>query len=143
MSSSNRIKRIVIVGGGTAGWMAASVLQRSFGPLVEIELIESDQIGTVGVGEATIPQIRLLLGLLGVDERDFLKNVQGTIKLGIRFDDLGQAGAIPTFMRSARLAGRSGMLEFYHYWLRAREQGSEHSLWSYSLNSAAADIDRL
>jgi len=135
------IKRIVIVGGGTAGWMAASVLSRVLGPLVQIELIESEQIGTVGVGEATIPQVQLLLSLLGIDENDFLGNVQGTIKLGIQFNDWAQPG--DSYIHAFGAPGRSlGVLEFYHYWLRARWQGSSESLWSYSLNAVAASQDR-
>ena len=135
------IRRIVIVGGGTAGWMAAAVFARALGPLVEIELIESDQIGTVGVGEATIPQIRLLLGLLGIDERDFLKSVNGSIKLGIRFDNWGQQG--DSYLHAFGAMGRPlGMLEFYPYWLRARAEGFGGGLWDYSLNSAAADQNR-
>lgn len=139
--TAQRIKRIVIVGGGTAGWMAASVLSRVLGPLVRIELVESEQIGTVGVGEATIPQIQLLLSLLGVDENDFLSNVQGTIKLGIKFNDWTRPG--DSYMHAFGAAGRSlGMLEFYHYWLRARQEGSHESLWSYSLNAVAAAQNR-
>ena len=139
--TSKRIERIIIVGGGTAGWMAASVLSRVLGPLVDIELVESEQIGTVGVGEATIPQIQLLLGLLGIDEIDFLANVQGTIKLGIQFNGWARPG--DNYIHAFGAAGRSlGMLEFYHYWLRARQQGSSESLWSYSLNAVAASENR-
>ena len=139
--SPHRIRKIVIVGGGTAGWMAAAVFARALGPAVEIELVESEQIGTVGVGEATIPQIRLLLGLLGIDERDFLKNVQGSIKLGIRFNDWGRLG--DSYIHAFGAMGRPlGMLEFYHYWLRARLEGSDADLWATSLNSVAADLDR-
>lgn len=139
--TAQRTKRIVIVGGGTAGWMAASVLSKVFGNLVEIELVESEQIGTVGVGEATIPQIRLLLGLLDIDENDFLKHVQGSIKLGIQFNGWTKPG--DSYLHAFGAAGRPlGMLEFYHYWLRARQQGNSESLWSYSLNAVAASKNR-
>ena len=131
----------MIVGGGTAGWMAAAVFARALGREVEIELVESDQIGTVGVGEATIPQIRLLLGLLGIDERDFLSNVQGSIKLGIRFNDWGRPG--DSYLHAFGAIGRPlGMLDYYHYWLRARQAGIASNLWSTSLNAATADLDR-
>ncbi|MDJ0939434.1 MAG: tryptophan 7-halogenase [Woeseiaceae bacterium] len=141
MTEAGRVNKIVIVGGGTAGWMAAAVFARALGPLVEIELVESEQIGTVGVGEATIPQIRLLLGLLGIQERDFLKHVQGSIKLGIRFNDWGRLG--DSYIHAFGAIGRPlGMLDFYNYWLRARQEGGEGDLWSYSLNSAASDLDR-
>ena len=135
------IKKVVIVGGGTAGWMAASVLSRVMGPLVRIELVESDAIGTVGVGEATIPQITLLLGVLGIDENDFLANTQGSIKLGIRFNDWGKLG--DSYIHAFGELGRPlGMLSFYPYWLRARADGDSSSLWDYCLNAVAADQNR-
>ncbi|MGH8222692.1 MAG: tryptophan halogenase family protein, partial [Woeseiaceae bacterium] len=133
------IRRVVIVGGGSAGWMAASILAKAFGPSIKIELVESEEIGIVGVGEATIPQIRLLTGLLGIDEQDFLRRTQGTIKLGIEFDGWSEPGS--SYMHAFGTLGRSlGMLTFHHYWLRAGERGG--SLWDYSLNYQAAKANR-
>jgi len=135
------IRKVVIVGGGTAGWMAAATLSRAMGPLLDIELVESDQIGTVGVGEATIPQIRLLLGMLGIDEHDFLARTQGTIKLGIRF--LGWSRPGDSYIHAFGAVGRAlGMLEFHHYWLRGRADGLGDELWHYSLNAATAFENR-
>ncbi len=133
----NRIKKVVIVGGGTAGWLAASILARSMGQQLDIELIESEEIGTVGVGEATIPQIRLPLAMLGVDEHDFLSQTQGTIKLGIQFKDWARPG--DAYIHAFGTMGRPlGMLEFYHYWLRSHKQNSAENLCDFSLNAATA-----
>jgi len=83
------VKRVVIAGGGTAGWTVASVLAQQLGPLLEITLVESDEIGTVGVGEATIPTIRSFHALLGLDEREFMRATQASFKLGIAFENWG------------------------------------------------------
>lgn len=133
------ISRVVILGGGSAGWMAAAALKRVFGALTEITLVESEAIGTVGVGEATIPGIRLFNQLLGLNEDAFLKATQGAIKLGIRFDDWLEKGH--SYIHGfgdvgLPLAG----LSFHQYWLRAREADatSAGDLWRYSLNVQAA-----
>lgn len=131
------VRKVVIVGGGTAGWLAAAVLGRSMGSRLEIELIESDAIGTVGVGEATIPPIRLPLAMLGIDENEFLSQTQGTIKLGIQFNDWARRG--DSYIHAFGPTGHPfGMLEFYHYWLRSQAQGFTDDLASFSLNASSA-----
>src|ERR1700678_2692848 len=93
MTASQQIKRIAIVGGGTAGWMAASILARALpGTHTDITVIESPDIGTVGVGEATIPPIIDLLRFLGINEADFVRRTEATYKLGIVFNDWGRIG---------------------------------------------------
>lgn len=131
------ISKVVITGGGTAGWMAAAVLAKTFGPKLQVHLLESSQIGTVGVGEATIPQIRLFNRYLGLDENDFLRECRGTFKLGIQFNGWRQAN--DSYLHAFGDIGLAyGLTPFHHYWLRAWREKSAHDLWSYSLNTTAA-----
>lgn len=137
----NRIRKLVIVGGGTAGWITAAAFARLLGNVLEIELVESEQIGTVGVGEATIPQIIRLNRILGLDEDDFLKHTYGTFKLGIEFVGWGAPGDryIHTFGETGVSLGN---LSFHQYWLRYMQGGGEHALWDYSLHAQAARQNR-
>lgn len=94
--NEHAIRRIVIVGGGTAGWMAAAPLAQRFEPAgegrCEIVLVESPDIGSIGVGEATLPPIRAYNRTLGLDDADFVRRTQGSFKLGIEFRDWGRVG---------------------------------------------------
>ena len=131
-ANTGRFHRIVIVGGGTAGWMAAAALAKTFGPHRQIELIESDQIGTVGVGEATIPAIRNYHLLLELDEAEFLAAVNGTFKLGIEFENWGRLG--DKYVHPFGPPGTDGWAaQFHHYWLKARQQGEQRDLGEYSV----------
>ena len=120
MSGPLTPRTITIVGGGTAGWMTAAALSRFLdGQHWTIRLIESDAIGTVGVGEATIPQLHLFNRALGIDENAFVAATQGTFKLGIAFDGWRADGH--SYMHGFGSVGRDlGLLPFYHYWLAAR-----------------------
>ncbi len=135
------IRNIVIVGGGTAGWMAAAALSRFVGGDAAIHLIESDDIGTVGVGEATIPQIRLFNQGLGIDEDDFVRATQGSFKLGIEFVDWLKPGH--SYLHAFGGIGRGlGLLPFHHYWLRHQSNGGQRGLWDFSPTAIAASHNR-
>jgi len=139
--NESAIRRVVIVGGGTAGWMAAALLARGLGGACEIHLVESAEIGTVGVGEATIPQIQHINAFLGIDENDLMRFTHGTYKLGVQLNDWGRIG--DSYLHAFGDVGLPlGLLPFHHYWLRSRAQGDTHPLWAYSLNTAAAAADK-
>ena len=136
------IKRVVIVGGGTAGWLNAALLAQAWGKLLEIRLIESAEIGIVGVGEATIPQIRHVGRFLGIDEDALLRETRGTIKLAVQFNDWGRLGD-SYFHAFSDIGLPFGLLPFQHYWLRSRrEKPDAPGLWAYSINGRAAEADR-
>ena len=135
--NDNRTFRILIAGGGTAGWMAAALLARFLPPDYRVELVESEAIGTVGVGEATIPQIRHFNQALGIDEAEFLRETKGSFKLGIAFD--GWRGEGHSYMHAFGPVGQSsGLIAFRHYWLRAKALGHAKDLAHYSPNEMAA-----
>ncbi|MBV7260349.1 tryptophan halogenase family protein [Erythrobacter crassostreae] len=132
------LQKLVIVGGGTAGWITAAAFSRLLGRNLSIELVESEAIGTVGVGEATIPQIIRLNAILGLDEYDFVKQTKGTFKLGIEFVDWGRVGS--SYLHTFGDAGLNlASVPFHQYWRRAAANGHEHDLWQYSLHKHAAD----
>jgi tryptophan 7-halogenase len=131
------IKSVVIAGGGTAGWMAAAAIAKVLGPRLNITLVESDEIGIIGVGEATIPSITHFNDLLRIDENDFVRQTQGTFKLGIEFVDWYRAGH--SYMHAFGAIGKDlAHIPFHHYWLEQVLQGRDDSLWNYSLNAVTA-----
>ena len=128
---------ILIVGGGTAGWMSAALLAQFIPAGYRIQLVESEEIGIVGVGESTIPQINLLNQALGLDEDEFVKATQATYKLGIEF--LGWTRPEDRYMHAFGAVGRDvGVVPFHHYWNRARALGKANGLVHYKLNEMAA-----
>lgn len=138
---NNQIKKVVVVGGGTAGWISAALLKKVVSAAVEIELVESESIGTVGVGEATIPPIRLLNNVLGINESEFLTKTKGTIKLGIQFENWRVQGE--SYFHSFGAAGKSmAFCHFHHFWQRAQSLGMQTSLWDYDLNYLAAQAGK-
>ena len=134
---SSALKKIVIVGGGTAGWMSAAGLAHALKGQCAIELIESDDIGTVGVGEATVPHLRLFNDALQIDEVEFVRAVRGTFKLGIQFVDWGKIG--DAYIHGFGTIGHDyRSLPFHQYWLKLHLQGKAHDIGEYSINTAAA-----
>jgi tryptophan 7-halogenase len=141
MTGDQRVTRIAIVGGGTAGWTAASILARTLPPGCSINVVESPEIGTVGVGEATIPPFMDLLRLLEIDEADFIRATGATYKLGIQFKDWGRQGECywhPFGTFGATIRRRP----FFHYWHRARAAGLPLRFSDYSLSAMLGEQGR-
>ena len=131
------VKKIVIAGGGTAGWCAAAALSRLLGPVLDITLIESADIGIVGVGEATIPTVRAFHHLISADEQEFMRETNATFKLGIDFENWAREG--DRYFHAFGKTGKSPWLApFYNIWLEGRSQGLGGSLDDYSLELKAA-----
>ena len=130
-------RRVVIAGGGTAGWMAAAAIARTMGGAVDLTLIESDAIGTVGVGESTIPPLATFNRLLGINEAEFMRATQATFKLGIAFDGWKEPGH--SYFHSFGLTGQDHWAAgFQHFWLHGRDKGHAPGYEEYCLELAAA-----
>jgi tryptophan halogenase len=136
-----KIHKVVIAGGGTAGWMAAASLSKLLGKTLDITLVESDEIGTVGVGEATIPTLQTLHELLKIKEQDFMAAVQGTFKLGISFENWRDVDEdyIHSFCWTGKDSWAAG---FQHFWLKGKQMGISKEFGEYCKEWAAAKKNR-
>jgi tryptophan halogenase len=135
------VRSIAIIGGGTAGWMCAAAISKSFGRKIDVVLVESEEIGTIGVGEATVPHLSAFNRLLEIDEAEFVRETQGTFKLGIQFNDWGKIG--DSYIHGFGTIGRDlGLLPFHQYWLKARAEGRAKDIHFYSLNTLAAPLGK-
>ncbi len=136
MNPANKLK-IVIAGGGTAGWMTAAALSNALGEVIDLTLVESDAIATIGVGESTIPPMALFNRLLGINEDDFMRETQATFKLGINFEnwkDVGEA-----YFHSFGVTGKDHWTAgFQHFWMHGLKQGHPQSYDDYCLELRAA-----
>ena len=137
----NAIKRVVIAGGGTAGWMAAAAISKLMGKNLEITLVESEMIGTIGVGEATIPTMIFFNRLLGIPEDEFLAEVQGTYKLGIKFENWGDLDE--DYIHAFGVTGKDcWACGFQHFWLRGKQLGMSGEFGDYCLERRAAETHK-
>ena len=134
---SHQIKKVVIAGGGTAGWLAAVALSKQLGEILDITLVESEEIGTVGVGEATIPPMRAFHGFMRIDEQEFMRATSATFKLGIQFENWGDVGEqyIHSFGKNGK---ESWLAEFHNFWLRGVEMGIASEIGDYCFELQAA-----
>ncbi|MHB8448227.1 MAG: tryptophan halogenase family protein [Rudaea sp.] len=139
--NDRRIRRIAIVGGGSAGWMAAAALANALQGNCRIELVESDEIGTVGVGEATLPPIKRFNQMLGIDEHVFLVATQGTFKLGIDFHNWSSLGH-RYFHPFGQIGVPFDAVPFHQYWLRERARGDAAPLQDYAFAWVLARLGR-
>jgi tryptophan 7-halogenase len=135
------IDTVLIVGGGTAGWMTAAFLTQAIGKRIRIRLVESDEISTIGVGEATIPPINNFNAALGIDEDEFVRATQATFKLGIQFRDWGWLGH--EYIHGFGTMGHgTGVVDFHHYWLKMFQAGKVDRIEDYSINLLACERNK-
>lgn len=132
LQKNNLIQKIVIVGGGSAGWMTAAALANTFGQNMQITLIESDDIGTVGVGEATIPPIRTFNNTLGISEVEFVKHTHGSYKLGIEFVNWGEQGN-RYFHPFGNYGRQFDIVNVHQHWLAAEQNGTAQPFEEYCM----------
>lgn len=138
----NPLKKIVILGGGTSGWIAASMLAAHLKrELCEIELVESEQISSIGVGESTIPPVVRLIASLGIDEEEFIRETQACYKLGIKFVDWRTKNQ-SYFHPYGALGKRIGSQDFYQCWLKATMEGEDYNLQDFSPCAVMAAQER-
>lgn len=137
MNYLTKVKKVVIVGGGTAGWMAAASFSKLLGKSIDVTLVESDEIATVGVGEATVPPLILLNRYLDISEQEFLTFVKGTIKLGISFENWKDVNE--NYIHSFGHPGKdTWAASFQHFWRRGMDVGVNYPLSDYSVEYEAA-----
>lgn len=130
--------RVVILGGGTAGWMTAAALVNQLRHSCDVRLIESEEIGIVGVGEATLPHIRYFVEGLGIDEAEFMKVTHATFKVGIAFHDFGRIGS--SYLHPFGSFGSPlNEIPFHHYWLRLHATGRGGEIWDTSICNVMAE----
>lgn len=135
--NGRRKLRVVIAGGGTAGWMTAAAMANTLGSVIDLTLVESEAIGTIGVGESTIPPLLLFNRLLGIGEADFMRATKATFKLGIKFENWRDVGE--TYFHSFGSVGKDHWSAgFQHFWLHGLQNGHTHSLDDYCLELKAA-----
>jgi tryptophan halogenase len=133
--------RVIIVGGGTAGWMTAAALRKLLPNRCDVHLIESEAIGIVGVGEATLPHIRHFNERMGIDEADFMAATRATFKLGIEFRDWGQIG--DSYIHPFGTYGRGASdVDFHHYWTRLTQSGQSPPIGDFSMAVVMAYLNR-
>ncbi|WP_206483327.1 tryptophan halogenase family protein [Thalassotalea sp. G2M2-11] len=137
----SKIENVVIVGGGTAGWITAALMVKVLGKSINITLVESDKIGIIGVGEATIPPIIPFNNALGIDEKAFLKATKGTLKLGIEFENWKQQG--DKYMHAFGGIGKNfPFCDFYHFWVKSQQLGYGSEFGDFSLNYQASKASK-
>ncbi len=137
----NAIEKVVIVGGGSAGWMTAAALSNHLPKNVKVTLVESDQIATVGVGEATIPAIRIFNQGLGIDEAEFMRETNATFKLSIRFENWGKIG--DAYNHAFGVFGYPiSEVPFHHYWLKHQDAPGVGAFGDYNLANKMCDLNK-
>ncbi len=140
-NQTNAIEKVVIVGGGSAGWMTASALANHLPKNVSVNLVESDQIATVGVGEATIPAIRTFNEGLGIDEAEFMRETNATFKLSIRFENWGKVG--DAYNHAFGFYGYPiNGVPFHNYWLKMKKHQNVGSFGEYNLANRSCELNK-